>query len=194
MFGQSQTFNPAPMQQMERELEAAQADLDAAQHRVDKAYAAITEAQLSEIDDSYRESYDRMMGMSDEAFVADAPGFDERPYVLPFGNGYAKFNPHSPEDIQEHNFGATWFANMTAIICKKDERSRPTRLIWTSGYAGVGDDHDKIGQRFQARHDQTNGNLGIYEIVGLAFYGPDSSLARTVGDVPNIKFAQSTYK
>lgn len=175
-------------------------DVELARERVKEAEAVLKEAEAeaealrkAEYDERIAKEFEELMATPDEDFYAKEPGFDERPYILPFGRDFAKFNPLDDADRVDHEFGSTWTAHSTAIICKKDERTRPTRLIWTSGWT-LRHESDKIGQRFKARHDQTGGSLGIYEIVGLAFYGPDGSLARYVGDVPSIKFAQSTYK
>jgi hypothetical protein len=135
---------------------------------------------------------ERLLAKPDKDFYAEHPRHDVRPYILPFGSDYKRFNPRDDADREGHDFGPRWTTNTTAIICKKDERTRPTRLIWTSSMS-IGE-ADKIGQRFLARHDQTGGKLGEYEIVGLAFFGADAKLVRTVGDVPSVKFAQSTYK
>jgi hypothetical protein len=160
------------------------------------AEAAREEAEAirkREYDQRHQSQYEQLMALDEAEFYCyDAPT-DTRPYVLPFGREYARFNPLDDADRENHEFGPTWTAGSTAIICKKDERTRPTRLIWSSGYDLRGES-DKIGRRFRAKHDQTNASLGTYEIVGLAFFGPDGKLCRTVGDVPSIKFAQSTYK
>lgn len=165
-----------------------------AEDALDAAKAEAEAARQAEYKARQQRALDELMAMPDEAFISPSPSWSapERPYVLPFGKGYARFNPLDDADRENHEFGPTWTAGMTAIICKKDERENPTRLIWTSGYVRRG--FDNIGERFVARHDQTGAKLGEYEIVGLAFYGPDGKLARTIGDVPNRKFAQSTYK
>jgi len=181
---------------MSKSLEELQADVTAAQDALKAAEAVRDAARKAEYDARNQSRFAALNALDDSAFYADAPGFDVRPYILPF-EGQAKFNPLSDEDRENHDFGPTWTANSTAIICKKDERTRPTRLIWTSGYAGVADGRvssDAIGRQFEARHDQTGRKLGTYTIVGLAFFGPDGKLARTVGEVPNVKLAQSTYK
>jgi hypothetical protein len=179
-------------------FEAAQVALAEAQAAKDAAGKVFQEAQAARTADRYQSEFDAMMALPDEAFVDDDPGFDFRPYVLPFGQGYKKFNPHDDDDRANHDFGSNWTRNMTAIICKKDERDEATRLIWTSGYPVSADSDrvssDAIGNRFEARHDQTNARLGIYQIVGLAVFGPDAKLARVIGNVPNRKFNQSTYK
>lgn len=195
MFTTSKLINPPVPTELEEAtaaVEAAEAVLAEAQARKDAANARCREIQLEEIKSKYQSAFEEMLAKPDEAFVAANPSFDVRPYILPFGREYGMFNPLDDADRAGHEFGPDWTANMTAIICKKNERSRPTRLIWTSGY--VSHESDFIGRRFQARHDQTGGNLGKYQIVGLAFFGPDAKLARTVGEVPDRKIAQSTYK
>lgn len=188
-------------QRVKSPLELANEQLAAAQEAVDVAEA---EAQRLSHEDYVRritEAYDKMMALPDEAFYAKDPGHDERPYVLPFGKDYAKWNPAGNDE--EHGFGESWTANSTAIICRRVDvpRDGATRLIWTSGMVMPRDGErigngDLIGERFLARHDQTYAKLGEYVIVGLAFYGPQggSYPARTVGVVPDRKFGQSTYK
>jgi len=160
---------------------------------LEAAEDAANEIQREEYGKRKATEYERLMELPDVWFYSDERHVDTRPFVLPFGRGFAKFNPMSDEDRLNHAFGPEWTANSTAIICKKEERQGPTRLIWSSGLDTRGDS-DKIGRRFIARHDQTGAILGQYKIVGLAFFGPDGKLCRTVGDVPSQKFAQSTYK
>lgn len=129
----------------------------------------------------------------EDAFRAFEPKYDVRPYVLPFGREYPMWNPR---DVENAPFsGKSWLAGMTAIICSRtdEERSRPSRLIFTSSN-GVPDEHDKIGQRFEARHDQTGKRLGDYRIDGLVIYSGEGEVLRIVGDVPNVKFHMNTYK
>lgn len=190
--------NPAktPLELAYERVANAKADLET----LEAEAAAIRHADYVE---RITTAFDRMMGLPDSAFVAESQRHDVRPYILPFGRDYAKWNPTGDPD--EHVFGDSWTANMTAIICERtdQDRSGPTRLIWTSGMVMPHPDQDGrigsgdlIGTPFTARHDQTNAKLGEYLIVGLAFYGPDGGRkpARIVGNVPNRKFGQSTYK
>lgn len=138
--------------------------------------------------------YDRAMALGRNMYVL--PGgrkewMGKRPYILPFGRVYAKW---AFWDVENHYFGQRWLGNMYAIICKRidQERSRPTRLIWSSGLPPR--DSDRIGVSFDAYHDQTGKKLGVYEIVGLVVYDPFGNVGRIVGDVPTVKLSQSTYK
>jgi len=117
--------------------------------------------------------------------------YGDRPGVLPFGRDFAKW---SPWDTSNAPFGQAWLGNMVALICKRldETRTRPTRLIFCSG--SVPRTVDRIGTAFTARHDQTGARLGRYKVVGIAVYDPDGYLGRVVGDVPDVKFACSTYK
>lgn len=165
------------IQKLEDELKALQAELAAtrATEREQRLVAA-TEA---------------VVNAAPSAFVTDNPYAGQHVRaVLPFGRDYGKWNPR---DVENAAFGKNWLAGSTAIICKRldEQRTRPTRLVFTSGSPSEG---DKIGSRFMARHDQTNAALGEYEVVGLVMYDQDGNVARIVGDVPNIKFSQSTYK
>jgi hypothetical protein len=83
---------------------------------------------------------------------------------------------------------------MQALICRRldQERTRPTRLIFTSGLPFA--EGDRIGVRFIARHDQTGKKLGDYQIAGVVVYDPWGYVGRIIGDVPNVAFACSTYK
>ena len=127
----------------------------------------------------------------DADFRTDNPDSQPERAVLPFGNDYGKWNPR---DVDSHPFGKSWLAGGTAIICRRfdQNRTRPTRLVHTAGLVSGGS--DGIGSVFMARHDQTGGKLGVYEIVGLVLYDTDGNVFRIVGDVPNVKFALSTYK
>jgi len=128
-----------------------------------------------------------------ESFMASepTPSWSERDYILPFGRKSGKWSPY---DVDEAEFGKDWLEDTTALMClRRDEaRSYPTRLIFASGLDLA--EMDKIGNQFTARHDQTNAKLGVYEIVGLVFYGEGGDIIRTVGDVPHRKISQNTYK
>lgn len=127
------------------------------------------------------------------AFFAEEKRYTgERPYVLPFGREYGKWNPR---DVENHPFGQSWLGGTLALICQRtdENRSFPTRLIHTSG-GPVPSPDDRIGLSFTARHDQTGAKLGVYEIVGIVVYAPDGSVARLVGDVPDRKYSLNTYK
>jgi hypothetical protein len=183
------------------ELELARENVKLAQAQLEAAEAEAEALRRAEYVERITSRFEAMMVLPDEAFYAgDDARHDVRPYVLPFGTDYPKWNPTG--QVEEHGFGETWTANSTAIICTRTDQDRttPTRLIWTSGMVmpSKGDrvSGDLIGQRFLARHDQTGAKLGEYVIVGLAFYGPEggSSPARIVGEVPDRKFGQSTYK
>jgi hypothetical protein len=128
----------------------------------------------------------------ESAFRLDAPTWTgERGYILPFGQGYGKWNPR---DVENASFGKSWLSGMVAIICFREdqERQHPSRLIFTSD--GLPSERDRIGARFTARHDQTGAKLGVYRIVGLVFYDRDGDVLRIEGDVPERKLAQATYK
>jgi len=111
-------------------------------------------------------------------------------YVLPFGREYGKWSALDPES---HPFGKQWLGQSSALICKRldQDRTRPTRIIHTSGVAGG---KDRIGNVWEYRHDQTGARLGEYEIVGVVVYGSDGSVALVAGDVPATKMSLSTYK
>lgn len=122
-----------------------------------------------------------------------------RPYILPFSNA----GRWDPWDVHNAHFGKDWLRGMYGIVCfrEDEQRTRPSRLIFSHGSPlpnkreGKIYGADLIGVRFEARHDQTNARLGDYKIVGLIMYDSFSGdVLRAVGDVPNIKLAQSTYK
>lgn len=107
--------------------------------------------------------------------------------VLPFGKDAGKWNA---ADVEGAYFGKSWLAGMTSLICKKDERTRPTRIVFTSGLEG-----DRyLGNSFDARHDQTGARLGYYTVVGFVEYDSEGEVLREAGDVPDMKLAQSTFK
>lgn len=116
---------------------------------------------------------------------------DERSHILPFGRDYGKL---SPWDTENHPFGEEWLEGVTGLIVRRTDqnRTRPTRIIYSSGL-GVSE-RNKIGNEFLARHDQTGAKLGVYEIVGLVFYGEGGKVTLTVGDVPDTKMSLNTYK
>lgn len=127
-------------------------------------------------------------------YFATDPGHDVRPYILPFGRDYGRWNPR---DVNNAAFGKSWLSNMVALICLREDqpRTRPSRLIFSSlsGSEEV-PERDRIGQRFTARHDQTNALLGVYRIVGIVRYDSEGKILKIVGDVPNVKLSQNTYK
>lgn len=175
--------------EVETAYREAQAEAEAAHLRMVEAKRAF-DAELNEkLKERQLRGYQRAQ---ESSLFAENPTHDVRPYILPFGRGYAKFNPLKDGPI--HEFGQKWLSNMTALICRRldEKRTRPSRLIWTSGVNLP--DRDKIGQKFTARHDQTGARLGEYEIVGIVQYDIDGNVWRTAGDVPDVKFTQATYK
>ena len=165
-------------------LNLAEAELAAAQREIDEAFRQDYQDRLAE------RAAATLTADRSTFYAGDEQTFDERPYILPFGRGYSKWNPW---DVENHEFGKHWLAGMTAIICKRqdEERSFPTRLVWTSGGPSKS---DRIGNAFLARHDQTGAKLGVYEIVGLVMYDQKGDVLRVEGDVPDRKYSQSTYK
>jgi hypothetical protein len=126
-------------------------------------------------------------------YFATDPGHDVRPYILPFGREYGRWNPR---DVANAAFGQNWLKDMVALVCLREDqpRTRPSRVIFSHN-PGELSERDKIGQRFTARHDQTNALLGEYRIVGIVRYSSeDGSVEKIVGDVPNVKLTQNTYK
>lgn len=178
-------------------LAEAQEALDAAKSVYEAAQKVERDATRIEQLARYEQSYQNAISVPDSAYMLDTPDDitaaygDVRPYVLPFGREYGKWNPM---DVDNAAFGKDWLGNTTAIICQRldEARTRPSRLIFTSGVGPC--ESDKIGQVFTARHNQTNAELGVYQIVGLVIYDPSGDVARIVGDVPNIKYSQNTYK
>jgi hypothetical protein len=162
-------------------FDEAKQELEEAQTLLDLAYAA----QRTE---RWNAEYARA---SQASLYATNPGDDERPYILPFGKDYPKWNPR---DVENAAFGKGWLAHMSVLMCKRTDvlRTKPSRMIFTSGVELP--DRDKIGQRFLARHDQTGAKLGEYEIVGILQYNQDGDVWRIVGEVPDEKFSQNTYK
>lgn len=183
---------------------AAQAAFNAAEAQLEEARAALTAKQNVERGLRQRAAIDAVMAAPESDFYTLAgPKFEEgrtishyavsdvRPYVLPFGRDFGRW---SPFDVENAAFGKSWLGNSTALIVKRRDQSRtkPSRLIFTSGV--LLRDSDKIGNVFVARHDQTNAILGVYEIVGLVFYSPEGNVARSVGETPDVKLSQNTYK
>lgn len=135
-----------------------------------------------------------------DLFAKD-PSYDVRPYILPFGKEYPMWNVL---DVENHPFGKSWLEGTAALVCYREDekRSRPSRIIFTSvgmdderGIPNEVSERDKIGQRFEARHDQTNGRLGRYKIVGVVLYGKDGDVFQTEGDVADqFKLRMATYK
>lgn len=131
----------------------------------------------------------RVSDLTEEDLFDPEPRYrGEAAYVLPFGREYSKWNPLDPDS---HPFGKSWLAMSSALIVKKDERTRPTRIIHSSGLPS---DNDRIGNRWTYRHDQTNHLLGDYEIVGIVVYGSDGEVALKAGNVPTTKMSLNTYK
>lgn len=177
---------------LEQNLRNAEAALAAAKREADEArrveYAARMQARQ-----------DAANALPDSAYFLDEPMpytgrysvHDSRPYVLPFGREYGKWNPM---DVDNAAFGKSWLANSQALICTRldQPRSKPSRLIFTSG---VGPSKsDLIGTVFEARHDQTGSRLGDYRIVGIVEYDTEGNVSRILGEVPDVKLSQNTYK
>ena len=185
------TLTTLTLDPLHDELEQARAAFEFNKTRYEAALHAERDREAAKSDRAIRET-------PGNEFWAKEPTsrYSVRPYILPFGKGYGKFNPHSVEDAANHEFGQGWLAGMTAIICQRIdvEREGPSRLIWTAGHVMPGNDRDLIGSEFTARHDQTGALLGMYRIVGLALYDRKGVLAVAVGNVPDRKFSQSTYK
>lgn len=158
----------------------AEAEQQLAQERVDEMRVRMRELARAGVD------------ATPSAFYADGGDGQSGRAVLPFGADYPKWNPR---DVEHAAFGKSWLAGMTALICRRRDqgRTRPTRLVFTSG-GGIPSTGDRIGCNFTAYHDQTGHKLGVYEVVGIVIYDEFGDVARIVGDVPDIKFAQSTYK
>jgi hypothetical protein len=118
----------------------------------------------------------------------------EADYVLPYGRGYAKWNPMHPT---EHCFGEAYMADSSAIIVKRIDvprKSAATRVIVT--YGNIPDDW-KIGAVWSVRHDQTNAMLGVYEVVGEVEYAEDENeeavVVRAAG-VTDMKLPVACFK
>lgn len=175
--------------------------MDELRQNVKDAQEALVAAQKVEQEARYVEhktrlqaSLDEVMAAADEDFYTkNADAAPDRPYVLPFGREYGKWDPR---DVETSAFGQDWLAGMTALVCQRidQDRSRPSRVIFTSDATAGLRDSDGIGSVFLARHDQTGAKLGVYKIVGLVIYGTEGEVARVVGDVPAGKYSQNTYK
>lgn len=172
------------IQELEAQVREAQAALVAARETAAQARTAARAIQLTD-------ATTRIIKAGEDEFFATFPDHDVRPYILPFGREYGKWNP---KDVDNAAFGKGWLAGMFAMICKRTDqvRTRPSRLIFSSGSFPA--ESDKIGQEFTARHDQTGAFLGEYQIVGLVMYDQEGNVARVVGDVPDVKYSQNTYK
>jgi hypothetical protein len=111
-------------------------------------------------------------------------------YILPFGREYRKWNPLDPA---AHPFGKEWLAGGSTILCQRTDEARDfaTRAVHTSG--AVSEDF-RVGNTWTFRHDQTNGRLGTYKVVGIVMYGPDGEVARTAGVVTTRKLSLNTFK
>ena len=111
-------------------------------------------------------------------------------------NGYAaailplseQFNATDPTTIE---FGQDWLAEGVVYVMKKASRTRPTRVLISSGSLG---DSWYIGSHQDLRHDQTMAFLGRYEIVGIVWYDDTGAVAATFGEVPNRKIAAAVFK
>lgn len=183
----------ATVEDLEQEVRDAQADLNLAQSMLDERKGELAAARQDLYRRRQSERDTRIAEATDEMFYAENPTHDVRGYVLPFGREYGKW---SPWDVDNAPFGKSWLGGMYGIIClRTDEaRTRPSRLIFSSGSPLDRSEFDKIDQRFTARHDQTNAKLGEYTIVGLVIWDADGDVLRVVGDVPDVKYSQNTYK
>jgi hypothetical protein len=72
-------------------------------------------------------------------------------------------------------------------ILQKPERTRPTRIVMSSGDLG---NEFALDSWHVFRHDQTGALLGRYQVVGIARY----DIGQMVGDVPNRMLAYSVFK
>jgi hypothetical protein len=98
-----------------------------------------------------------------------------------------RFHPLLPETAQ---FGQGWMGGSVAYIMSKPERTRPTRVLISSGVlSGVA-----IGHMAAVRHDQTGALLGRYTVVGVVEYDALGEVARVEGDVPDRKMAAAVFK
>jgi hypothetical protein len=120
------------------------------------------------------------------------PGFKGRAdYILPLGRDYEGINPFDPSTFPFG--GAEWAANGVAYLLKKDERTRPTRLVFSGG-GMVDTDRWGIGAQWDCRHDQTGARLGNYTVVGIVIYDGEGNVARYEGDVPDRRIKGAVFK
>lgn len=163
-----------------------------AQDRVTAAREALKAAEAeyqAAVNDSRRIRITQDLATVLAAHYADflQPGYDRDTFVAPWDKT-DRMNPLDPETCQ---FGAGWLAGSTTYVYRRDdqERTRPTRCAVSSGQH-VG----SLGQKTTLRNDQTGAKMGDYEVVGLVFYDADGSVARVVGEVPNLKLACASFK
>lgn len=166
-------------------VNAAEAELEYRKGKLNEARAEVRRAETS--------TRDLEIGTAEDVeFAAKSPTGNVRPYILPFGREHGKWNPR---DVENAAFGKSWLSGMYAIICLRTDqaRSRPSRLIFSHGNP-LREEQDKIGNYFMAKHDQTGAFLGEYRIVGIVAWNADGDVLRVVGDVPDVKYSQNTYK
>lgn len=185
----SVTVLEGDVRRAEEAVRAAERRLTAARDKLNERSVQVRRAQTSERDFE-------IAAAEDVEFAAKLDTslhrYEERDYILPFGREYGKWNPR---DVENAAFGKRWLSGMYAIICLRldEARSRPSRLIFSHGNP-LREEQDKIGQRFMAKHDQTGAFLGEYRIVGIVAWNADGDVLRIVGDVPDVKYSQNTYK
>ena len=106
-------------------------------------------------------------------------------YVAPLDQ---RFNPHDPATVE---FGQDWLSESVVYVMSKPERTRPTRVLISSGDLGEAWD---LGNKHFVRHDQGQNLLGRYSVVGIAHYDDAGNLAYTEGEVPDRKIAAAVFK
>jgi len=83
------------------------------------------------------------------------------------------------------------YGHEVAYVFWKNGRSRPTRVVQSGGDMGDAWDIDTQHQLF---HDQDGTNLGVYKVVGIAYYDEDGQFQYGVGDVLDRKMATAVFK
>ena len=170
----------ATIQELQREVDEAQARLDSAKADADAArHAEYVEGLRQRIEAS----------KAVNLFSENPSHQGVAPYILPLGEGYADVNPLDPESFPFG--GPDWLRGSVVYVMSKPERTRPTRVFISSGLCG---ESWNIGNSWTCRHDQTGRKLGTYTVVGIVLYDADGQVLRTEGEVPNRKLSGAVFK
>jgi hypothetical protein len=100
-------------------------------------------------------------------------------YMLPTGT---RMNPHRPESAEFYN------VRQTGYVVRKLGTTRDSLRVLTS--YGEADPAWAVGTRHQVYHDQTNRDLGVFEVIGAHVF----KSGVTAGQVPDRTISHWVFK